>query len=48
MPLAIQKGENGKVTLDAMTFLAEAKAVFMRLPPDKAKQMEEFYLAGRA
>lgn len=28
--------------------LAEGKALFMRLPAEKAKQMQEFYLEGRA
>ena len=28
--------------------IAEGKAVFMRLPPDRAREMQDFYLAGRA
>lgn len=27
--------------------VAEAKALFLRLPADRARQMEDFYLAGR-
>jgi acyl-coenzyme A thioesterase PaaI-like protein len=38
----------GSLRIAGGPLLAEAKAVFMRLPADKAKQMEEFYLAGGA
>jgi acyl-CoA thioesterase FadM len=38
----------GRLRLLGGPLLAQAKAVFMRLPPEKARQMEEFYLARRA
>jgi hypothetical protein len=38
----------GQLRLVGGPLVTEAKAVFMRLPADKAKQMEEFYLAGRS
>jgi uncharacterized protein (TIGR00369 family) len=38
----------GQLRIAGGPLLAEAKAVFMRLPPEKAKQMEEFYLSGSA
>jgi acyl-coenzyme A thioesterase PaaI-like protein len=38
----------GHLRLLGGPLLAQAKAVFMRLPPEKARQMEEFYIAGRA
>ncbi len=38
----------GRLRIPDGPLLADAKAVFMRLPPDKAKQMQEFYLSGRA
>jgi acyl-coenzyme A thioesterase PaaI-like protein len=38
----------GRLRIVGGPLVAEAKAVFIRLPADKAKQMQEFYLAGRA
>jgi acyl-coenzyme A thioesterase PaaI-like protein len=38
----------GQLRLLGGPLLAQAKAVFMRLPPEKARQMQEFYIAGRA
>ncbi len=38
----------GRLRIVGGPLVAEAKAVFIRLPADKAKQMQEFYLEGRA
>ncbi len=38
----------GRLRIVGGPLVAEAKAVFIRLPAEKAKQMQEFYLAGRA
>ena len=37
----------GRLRLVGGPLVAEAKALFMRLPPEQAREMEEFYLAGR-
>jgi len=37
----------GRLWVAGGSLVAEAKALFMRLPADKARQMEEFYLSGR-
>ena len=37
----------GRVRIAGGPLVAEAKALFMRLPPEQAREMEEFYLAGR-
>ena len=37
----------GWLRLAGGPLVAEAKALFMRLPPERAREMEEFYLAGR-
>jgi acyl-coenzyme A thioesterase PaaI-like protein len=36
----------GRLRIAGGHLLAEAKAVFIRMPPEAAKQMEEFYLSG--
>jgi hypothetical protein len=38
----------GSLRIVGGPLLTEAKAVFMRLPAEKARQMEEFYLSGSA
>jgi acyl-coenzyme A thioesterase PaaI-like protein len=37
----------GRLWVAGGPLVAEAKALFMRLPADRARQMEEFYLSGR-
>ncbi len=37
----------GRLRLLGGPLVAEGKAVFMRLPPEQARRMEEFYLARR-
>ncbi len=37
----------GRLCVAGGPLVAEAKALFMRLPADKARQMEEFYLFGQ-
>ncbi len=37
----------GRLRVVGGPLVAEAKALFMRLPPKQAREMEEFYLAGR-
>ncbi len=37
----------GRLRVAGGPLVAEAKALFMRLPPEQAREMEEFYLAGR-
>ena len=38
----------GELRVAGGPLIAEAKALFMRLPEDKAREMQEFYLAGSA
>jgi len=38
----------GRLRIVGGPLVAEAKGLFMRLPAEKARQLEEFYLAGRA
>ena len=38
----------GELRVAGGPLIAEAKALFMRLPADKAREMQEFYLAGSA
>jgi len=38
----------GELRVAGGPLIAEAKALFTRLPADKAREMQEFYLAGRA
>jgi len=38
----------GELRVAGGPLIAAAKALFMRLPADKAREMQEFYLAGRA
>ena len=38
----------GRLRVAGGPLLAEGKALFMRLPPEEARRMERFFLAGRA
>jgi uncharacterized protein (TIGR00369 family) len=38
----------GSLRVAGGPLVADAKAVFMRLPPEKAREMERVFLAGRA
>jgi len=38
----------GRLRVVGGPLVAEAKGLFIRLPAEKAKQMQEFYLAGRS
>jgi acyl-CoA thioesterase FadM len=38
----------GSLRVAGGPLVAEAKAVFMRLPPEQAREMEQFFRAGRA